>query len=314
MNSIISKIINNIASTAESKSLQNIVEALKEDYNIDMRYQIVLDILGSHGHLNEKYYIKIKNEEIIPKEKLIGVLHKEIKMFLKPRMHLEMKDLLLSFESTFHFKYPEDKFILIKNKIEDSLKSSAKTKCETKREIIDKPILITSDTLIETMLDCLEEDEDERYKHLSPFGSKFSFRYDFTIDDILMLLYTNCCSSYIYQKVQQYRNSRFICKKLKRETIDDPHLENALSKSLVNECKNIYYDLYTIENLIAKGADPSYNNSEALKYCCKYNKYIEVVKLLLQYGADIKGSNYEALNNASNEGFYILETLMKYIK
>lgn len=62
------------------------------------------------------------------------------------------------------------------------------------------------------------------------------------------------------------------------------------------------------------GADASYNNSAALRYCCTKHNLIEITSLLLESGADVKANKYEALINASNSGSRtIINKILKYI-
>lgn len=154
-----------------------------------------------------------------------------------------------------------------------------------------------------------------KIKYLLPLKDIFNIDADNT--HIRILLYSTMEQNYsLMASVRKYRNNNYInieryCGKTK--VLNDPKIKIILSESLINACKDDLYDLETIQKLIDKGADPNYNDSFALRHCCKYSDRIMVVELLIKNGADVSSCNYEALLNATKAGYLMTNIVMKYI-
>lgn len=289
MNIVISKIINNIVSNPswkEKAGLKSIVKRLKKDYNLDIHYQIVLDILVAYGHLNSKFIITLKDEEIIEKEKLIEKLDEETRTEIESLLfdsEYKIEDIIIYFEKN-HFKISELKIISFLKQDEE--------------------------TLIKLMLHCLDSSREDRIKYLSSFKSRFDFDYNFTFDDIFNISKSNILSFNITKK---YCNDNYIKPIINKCKIEDLSLVENLSQNLYEYCHQQFYDLRIIQKLIDNGANVNYNDGQIIIYCTQYLDKIEIVELLLKYNAKLSFYKYQALTNALNSGIQMFDLVIKYI-
>jgi hypothetical protein len=104
-----------------------------------------------------------------------------------------------------------------------------------------------------------------------------------------------------YQK-QEYEEEE----EEEEEEEKDPKLVKALSEALFIRCKEGKFNQSTnfeaIRMLLEKGADPNYENGKILRYCTQQKHFVEIIGLLINYGAKIQYNGYEAITNAAKVG------------
>lgn len=131
------------------------------------------------------------------------------------------------------------------------------------------------------------------------------------IHDCINMICDKCTLEDISKIVIETKNTELveILEKYKKRRTEHSEKKEALSKALIALC-NCKEDL--IENMIKKGADPKYNNSEALRLCSE-NDYYENAKVLLDHDAEVSANKYEAITNAYNKP-KMMKLLLKYIE